>query len=440
MVKQGKAGGDSIGYTAGGKYSAPAITPDRAAQYMKNVHLATQVETMQVQLFPGAPDVWVEDVDEVLDEKLTDWMRAMFNAARGYASMQISWVECLGFGCSVKSPGYLKRANKLELTEIRNLPAYRFNQYPGHGEIQNEIMPGIIVNKSGETEVYQTGTDGISLTRIINNTIIKDPTAPEPAGEAYAAPVYPVIAAINHANKASDQQINRAGAPSIFPQLDTLSPSPNLVEWTRRFVRDWGKDTSFVVPPGVVFPDVKIRETRIADDRLRMLVEWVEAYFNPTTILQKGNSIGASDKGASQIWANYIGGTQSWIETAYEQFLQPVLDANGYEGMSVKIRLKRPELDRSAEMREQIRLGYDSHAILPDEIRDNLNELKLRDTDDKLLAELKEAYKTPASSPFGMFGNITPPQQIRIEEKTQKNIERAYAKAEKELLALLEKK
>ena len=82
-----------------------------------------------------------------------------------------------------------------------------------------------------------------------------------------------------------------------------------------------------------------------------------------------------------------------------------MLDANGYEGMSVKIRLKRPELDRSAEMREQIRLGYDSHAILPDEIRDNLNELKLRDTDDKLLAELKEAYKTPASSPFGMFGN-----------------------------------
>ncbi|MCK9326528.1 MAG: hypothetical protein M0P69_13640, partial [Bacteroidales bacterium] len=100
MVKQGKAEGDSIGYTAGGKYSAPAITPDRAAQYMKNVHLATQVETMQVQLFPGAPDVWVEDVDEVLDEKLTDWMRAMFSAARGYASMQISWVECLGFGCS----------------------------------------------------------------------------------------------------------------------------------------------------------------------------------------------------------------------------------------------------------------------------------------------------------------------------------------------------
>lgn len=141
MVKQGKAEGDSIGYTAGGKYSAPAITPDRAAQYMKNVHLATQVETMQVQLFPGAPDVWVEDVDEVLDEKLTDWMRAMFNAARGYASMQISWVECLGFGCSVKSPGYLKRANKLELTEIRNLPAYRFNQYPGHGEIQNESSP-----------------------------------------------------------------------------------------------------------------------------------------------------------------------------------------------------------------------------------------------------------------------------------------------------------
>jgi len=99
----------------------------------------------------------------------------------------------------------------------------------------------------------------------------------------------------------------------------------------------------------VAFPDVKIRESQTAADRLKLLVSWLEFYFNPTTVLRSGAGtvIGASDSGAMRVWNNFIGGTQAWIEEQYEAFLQPVLTANGYDDLNVRIQLKRPELDRS---------------------------------------------------------------------------------------------
>lgn len=432
MVKKGKAEGTEISYATSGGYTAPVITPTRAMHYLKNVHLATQIENLQVQVFPGAPEISVEDENGEQDDALTEEIRDTACRVNLYPSMQISWYEVMGYGCSVKSPGYRRNGGKLEMTELRNLPAFRFSQYPSHGEVQNELMPGIVVNDVGETEVYQTSADGLSSVKINNFEIITDPTAPKPAGEAYVLPIYPLIAAINHANKAADQQVNRVGAPSIFAQLENASP--DVATWARKFIKNWGKDTSFTIPAGVTFPDVKIRETKTAEERLKLLVTWIESYFNPTTVLQKGNSMGASDKGASQIWANYIAGTQSWIETAYEEFLKPLLTANGHENMCVKIRLKRPELDRSAEIREQIKVGVEAKALTTEEIRDNLSELKLKDTDDEVIAELKEQYAAPA---IPAFGNVVPAEQLRAEEKVQKNIEKAYSNAEKKLIALL---
>jgi len=435
MVKKGKAEGDELAISGfyGGGYTAPVITPTRAMQYLKNVHTATQLENLQVQVFPGPPDVWVEDETGEQDEDKTKELKETFEKVRGYASMQISWYEVMGLGASVKSSGYTRSGGPLNITEIRNLPAFRFSQYPGIGDIQNELMPGIVVNDAGETEVYQTSSDGMTQTKITNYHIITEPTAPQPAGEAYILPIYPIIAAIDHANKAADQQVDRIAAPSIFAQLE--EQNAQVAAWAKTFVKKWGKDTSFVIPRGVTFPDVKIRETRTAEDRLNMLVKWIENYFNPTTVLQKGNSMGASDQGAARIWANYIAGTQSWIEGAYEEFFQPLLTANGYDNLYVRIRLKRPELDRSSEIREQIKVGIEGKAITTEEIRDNLSELVLKDTDDALLTMLGEQYASAITpSPFG---NVVPAEQLKKEETTEKRINRAHNKAEKRLLKLI---
>ena len=123
MVKKGKAEGTEISYATSGGYTAPVVTPTRAMQFLKNVHLATQIENMQVQVFPGPPDISVEDENGEQDDALTEEMRETACRVCLYPSMQISWYEAMGYGCSVKSPGYRRNGGKLEMIELRNLPA-----------------------------------------------------------------------------------------------------------------------------------------------------------------------------------------------------------------------------------------------------------------------------------------------------------------------------
>jgi len=155
----------------------------------------------------------------------------------------------------------------------------------------------------------------------------------------------------------------------------------------------------------VAFPDVKIRESTTAADRLKMLVAWLEYYFNPTTVLKTGSgtTIGASDSGAMQIWNNFIGGTQAWIEEQYETFLQPLLTANGYDDLNVRIQLTRPELDRSTAIVDQIEVGIKGKALTRGEIRRNLSELTLSELTDEILAELDATY---AAAPQTVFENL----------------------------------
>jgi hypothetical protein len=433
VKKTGPAEGEETGLalSASGSYTPAAVTPERAYKWLRNIHLATQIENLQVQIFPGRPDIWVEDADGEHDETLTTWIRETFEKCSAYPAMQIAWYETVAFGASVKSPGYVRKGGKLELQEIRSLPAHTFSMYPGHGDIQNELMPGIIINDKGETEIWQTQGTGLKQVQIQNGVIITDPTAPKPAGEAYAAPVYPIIAAIDFANKASDQQVNRVGAPSIFPMLE--SGGQVLETWAKSFVKNWGKNTSYVIPPGVSFPDVKIRESKTAAERLEMLIKWIESYFNPTTVLQKGNSMGASDKGAAQIWANYIGGTQAWIEEAFEDFFKPLLTANGYEDYNVRIELKRPNIDRSAEMREQVKIGIEGKAITKEEIRRNLSELELDEYTPELEMQVKDQYPEIVSAGFG---NLVGED---VEAETQKRLEALHDEARKAVIEIAKK-
>ena len=269
----------------------------------------------------------------------------------------------------------------------------------------NPLMPGIIWDtKEKRVRVFQTLDDTLALHELKNFTIIRDPSTPFPAGRAYCLPAYHVIGAIDHANKAADQQVHRVGAPLIFPQI-TETITQDLKAWGDNFVRKWGKDTGFIIPPGVDFPEVKIWESKTASERLDRLVDWLTFYFNPTTVLRSGAGtvIGASDSGAMRVWNNFIGGTQAWIEEQYEAFLQPVLTANGYDDLNVRIQLKRPELDRSTVIVEQLRVGIEGKALTRDDIRRNLSELDLGELTDEVRAELDATY---ATAPAILFENL----------------------------------
>jgi hypothetical protein len=405
-----KAEGEVSFQSSENAYAAPKITPEKARNYFEqNIHLATQIVNLLPQVFPGAPDVYVEDRDLERVDDLSKWVARVAEEVGIYPSMKISWIDTMSHGCSVKSAGYVFRNGRYEIDEIRDLPAITFRQPPratGLGASPpNPLMPGIVWDANAKkVRAYQTVDDQFTLTELKNFTIIRDPSTPFPAGRAYCLPAYHVIGAIDHANKAADQQVHRVGAPLIFPQI-TETITQDLKAWGDNFVRKWGKDTGFIIPPGIGFPDVKIRENQTAADRLKMLVSWLEVYFNPTTVLRSGAGtvIGASDSGAMRVWNNYIGGTQAWIEEQYEAFLQPVLAANGYDDLNVRIQLKRPELDRSEVIVNQLRVGIEGRALTRDDIRRNLSELDLGELTDEVRAELDATY---AAAPSMIFENL----------------------------------
>ena len=93
---------------------------------------------------------------------------------------------------------------------------------------------------------------------------------------------------------------------------------------------------------------------------------------------------------------------RAWIEEQYEAFLQPLLTANGYDDVFVRIQLKRPSTDRTGSMLEQLKVGIEGKALLPDDIRRNLPDLDLGEYTPELEAALKAAYAAPA----GIFGNL----------------------------------
>ena len=434
--------GQIVSVSGGAAEIPKSVTAANVQGYIQNIHLAKQYQNLVVQVFPGYPQVWVEDVNGEMDNEQSEILKEFAKKLKIYPSMQISFFDTIFYGASVKSVGYKNINGIYTPSEIRNLPPQSFNQSSGFGNSVtiNQLLPGIIVKDNGDVEVWQTDDAG-RQTKIENFYIIKEPTTPEPSGRAYALPCYPVIATIDFTNRAINQQVARVGAPSLFPQIaDGIVKEEDykrLENFARDFQKRWGKDTGFILPPGISFPDVKIKEGSTAQDRLDDLIEWLDVFFNPTTVLQKstGTSIGGSDSGAAEIWANFIGGTQSWIEEAYEALLQPYLDVNGYEGLYVKIRLKRPDINRSEERRLQVVAAVASKAITVEEVRDNLTELNLKEWTPEIEAQITDTYaNTVTSNPFGNVG------EVRGEDKIVEDTEKALIKTDDEILSDLVKK
>ncbi len=445
ITRGSKAEGTLSFQSSENAYTAPKITPEIAWKYLTgNIHLRNQLANMQTQVFPGEPKIYVEDADGEKVDDLSTWIAKQAADAGVYPSMKISWTEMMGFGCSVKSPGYKFRGGRYELDEIRDLPAITFLQGPNAGMIvspPNPLMPGIVWDqKEQKVRVFQTDPATFVQTELKNFTIIRDPAGPFPSGVAYCLPAYPVLAAIDHANHAADQQVQRVGAPLIFPAIKGPI-TPYLKEWGDNFIKKWGKDTGFIIPgDSVEFPDVKIRESQTAAQRLELLVRWLESYFNPTTVLKsgQGTTIGSSDSGAMRIWNNYIGGTQAMIEEQYEAFLQPLLSANGYDDVYVRIQLKRPEIDRSSVIAEQLKVGIEGKAVTQEDIRRNLTELDFGEYTEEVKAALKEQYAAAAVTPFGNLAGFTRPEDEIVDE-TERKIRAANAASLKAIERILQK-
>ncbi len=424
-------------------YNTPekGITPYTVRKLIKNIHYADNIQNIKIQVFPAPPEVWVEDADGETDPDRTKELREDFARVNGYAAMLLTYPGIMHWGCAVKSVGYEMDNGRYRVAEIRNLPCESF-QMPMDGTIVNPLMPGItIVN--GEPAVYQYIEDTGVTVKLDNYILIRDEATPYPSGSAYSMPVYKVVASVEFADLACQQQVNRIGAPIIMPKIidDYNGDGSDINSWFKKFGNRWGKDTGFLIPQGVEFPDLKITESTSAVDYKQKCIDYIDLFFNPTSVYSnEGNVLSSSDSLKAEIWAAFIGGLQSIMEEWICKVFQAAFEWNGYTGYTVHIQLKRPSIDRSAERREQVRLGIEGKALTVDEIRDNLPDLDLKDMTPELKAELAETYK--AAEPTGIFGNVTPgftkkeDKEIRDIAKEFETVDERFDKKVLELLGV----
>jgi len=189
-----KAEGEVSFQSSGNAYTAPKITPETARNYFEqNIHLATQIVNLLPQVFPGAPDIYVEDRDLERVDDLSRWIARTAESVGVYPSMKASWIDTMSHGCSVKSAGYVFRNGRYEIDEIRDLPAITFRQPPRTlGMFQappNPLMPGVVWDvKEKRVRVFQTLDDTLALHELKNFTIIRDPERPVPRRPSLLSP------------------------------------------------------------------------------------------------------------------------------------------------------------------------------------------------------------------------------------------------------------
>ena len=389
------------------------VTAETVLQFITNIHYADSVNNITLQVYPAPPEVWVTDADGNTDDELSKRIRDNFDTVNGYASMRTVLPDRYSHGCSVKSVGYDMVDGWLMPTEIRDLPCKSFCMAPfsatsGTAVVVNPLMPGIVLNADGEPEVWQTNLPNLTQTKLENVIIIRDPSTPYPAGRAYALPVMACIAEIDFANKAALQQVSRIGAPIILPKVsDSATPEEyqDRQDWFTKWGAVWGNSNASLIPPGIEFPNLQIRETTTAAEFIQRRVEWIRTYFNPMSAMQDaGAGIGTSDSGRMEMWATFISSEQARAEEWIEDIYNYCLTANGYEGYSAHIRLRRPSVDKSQLKIQAIAELAKDKAILLSEIRDNVTDiLDLKETTPDVELELKNQY--PENSAYGMFGN-----------------------------------
>jgi hypothetical protein len=446
-ITQNAEGSDTY-ISSGLKWVTPAITTTLIEQYADNALLAEPLKNIKDLIFTTyedhpAPWVTIKDPNGDIDDDLSDQGQTIAKACDFYNAHIRAWMDQELGGCSVWSPGWgnIDGVTGICPVELRNLPWNSFRDTPpGFTDVYNDIMPGIVIDKTtGKVRVFQKKDDRSTAEEVLNFMLVQDPTAPKPAGKPGCLPVVSLITKYDHADHAMDQKMNRVGAPIAIPLADLTKAN---TEFWQGFVKKWGKDQVFVLPKGTEFADLKLTENATAEERLKSLERRINGFYNPSTFLQKeGNTIGGSDAGAFSLVNKMIAATLSREESGLgEKLLQMWLDNNGFVGYTPEVRYPRPETQDDTQVLNEIVEANKNAHISRTEARQKYPNLDLPELTPEEEAKMDAEYdkRKPQQSLFGSnpFGQSTDEKestQMRTEEIG--NVQMPVTQTERELIA-----
>ena len=361
-------------------------------------------QNLALMIFTDVPTITYYDKNGDPVEDISKWLEEMVLSKNCnlWKSMRIAFNDMFDYGSSIFNPVFENVNGKVEITSLRHLPAYSFDTSGGEITIYSKILTGIGYNDAGDFFVYQINSSG-TPTKLDPKYlhIVKDPTSDDPAGDAWCIPLINLLALLKFALNAQTQKVNRVGAPVPVLKIDNSDGSKitqEEIDYIENIAKRINKDQVYVLPEHATTQDPFTPESNAAMETIDWLIKMVMDQFNPGSFITKdGTMIGGSSKSEMDLTLRFISGIHEILEDAFEELIQKVLEANGYDGR-VEIKIPDPEIDTTdADLRRaDIALKTDN-MVLKNEVREMLH-LEPRD-------DLKEQFVESGGS-FDFMGDF----------------------------------
>jgi hypothetical protein len=359
MVNQYGEAGDVYISATGQIYSDEDMTPERIEKIRLNVYGKGISTKVQALIFADEPTITVEDPEGNVDEELSQVLQNMYKKARVWSAKQIAYDDILWHGISIFNPVWIKdeTSGYIVLDKMRHLPADSFTTAPSTiTEIFARRLVGIVLNSKGEVEYWQTNNKG-NVVHIKNAASIIDPTSRFIDGDPVMLPLIPIIEMLKYTWNSQMQQVNRVGAKILFIKITNPRPASanngnvSDVDYATDILRNWGKDTSFLLRDNMEIIDLGIKDDSNNLEVIDKLYDVALDYISPSGLIaRRGDSgLAGGEKEREKLLSQKVAAIHSWLEEQFEQILQKFFEYNQFPpGWNVFINIPSPRVDQTA--------------------------------------------------------------------------------------------
>lgn len=427
------------------------VDVEKLKKYSANIYGDGLAQKQRNLIFTGPPAIRVIDPDGEEDKVVSRWISDMATSptVQLYYRMQQAWHSTFWYGPGLFNPVMEWVGNEYRLTALRYLPPDSFATAPTSSKkyrSYNPILPGIALSQDNEVEYWQVQDETDTTPRRVDNVfVIQDPIRPELGSRPTVLSVLANIAMLDYLWAAQMQKAHRTGSPLLFVRISGARTAAQLggktgdVEYAQKFLKNWGKNTGYVLRDNMELVNPHITDTADNLETIDRLDQMITAHFSPSGFISKsGPTIGGSSAPEKELLAAYVRGIQSWLEAGFSHLLQEVVDANGYDGFTVRVDLPDLEFDeRDIEIR-QATIGDKTQSLTINEIRALLHHPPLTPEE---VAELRDEYaaRAPAAPVAMTNARKKPATYAKVRNQTEEDLEVVMSKARDRVIAALKK-
>jgi len=414
----------------------PTLDADEILKLRENYYWAGVRQALANLVYRERYTLEVLDRDLNPDEEKTTALQRMVDRPEVDLWSKLCMVlpDWYDWGIALFNDVWGKDGQVWTLKKLRRLPPELFAKAPFGASLYtySEILKGITLNEAGEVVYYATDATTHAPQRLENVTAFRDPTVPDLAGRPMIRPVVSVVRMLDFAWTAQMQQLKRIGAPIMFIRMEKWTDED--VAYAQNLLRNWGKDTGFLLRPNMELVELPVKEGTVAQETIERLAGMVVDFFSAAKLIGKdGTLIGGSAAPELDLLYSFCAGIHRKMESNAEALLQPWCDLNGWSDYTVRVHIPSPAVDR-AELNLKIAAELRASGLA-----DPARYLALLGEDGYSREEIEEhaawwAEHGSTAAPPGLgFATITHATEADAEDYHRANVGRTLSRMDMEL-------